>query len=363
MKTTILLLVTACVIAAELPVQIRARDPLVLYAGRWTDDEAPRARWSGASLRFRFNGQAAQVLLDGDGDNRWQVSVDGVATQVLTLSRGSGVYAVAEGLAMGRHEVELFKATEGFTGATTCRGIRLPAGGSLVKAKPRVRSIEFIGDSITAGYGIESNDRNEHFSPATENAWYTGGAIAARRLDADYYGVAWSGGRLSQGEGVQVPPLWSKTEPDGADWDFARHQVDAVVVNLGTNDERFDKPWDGVKYREALRGFIAGIRARYPKAHIFATIGPMTLGPNADIQHACNEIAAERRKAGDGKVHAIDLFLQDESTGFAADWHPSRKGNERMADMLVTAVSQALGWNAGPVGAPAPVRPPVRSGR
>ena len=51
--------------------------------------------------------------------------------------------------------------------------------------------MEVIGDSISCGYGNEAANEHEHFSPTTENAYFSYGAIAARAFNADYTCIAW----------------------------------------------------------------------------------------------------------------------------------------------------------------------------
>ncbi len=53
--------------------------------------------------------------------------------------------------------------------------------------------MEFIGNSITCGYGIEAGSKFMHFSDSNENHYYTYAGIAAHRLNAESMAVARSG--------------------------------------------------------------------------------------------------------------------------------------------------------------------------
>ncbi len=59
--------------------------------------------------------------------------------------------------------------------------------------QPRDRRLLFIGDSITAGYGVLCNDTAAPFAAETESAYHTYAAVAARALDADAHVIAFSG--------------------------------------------------------------------------------------------------------------------------------------------------------------------------
>ena len=68
--------------------------------------------------------------------------------------------------------------------------------------EPRQRRLLFIGDSITAGYGVLCNDSARPFAPETESALHAYAAVAARALEADAHVIAYSGkGDASSREG------------------------------------------------------------------------------------------------------------------------------------------------------------------
>lgn len=333
--------------ASPLPLAVPAGDSHLRYSGRWDTRDAagPRAMWSACSVSLRFTGSALNVTLGGQGGNAFQVAVDGKPTAVITLADGQTLYAVASELAKGEHTVELCKRTEAFAGIVQVKGFQLAAGGKLLDLPKVTRRVEFIGDSITAGYGNEAASKEEHFKNQTENAWLAWGAVAARALKAELMCEAQSGiWLMDNGKDEPMPKRWDRTFPNdaGTTWDFTRWQPDAVVVNLGTNDS--NRPIDAKTWSDAYRAFIARIRAAYPKAHLFLTIGSMGHGPNGVIPGLNTAIAEACRKSGDAKVHALALANQDGANGIGADWHPSVKTHQLMADAITAAIGKELGW-------------------
>lgn len=121
--------------------------------------------------------------------------IDGAAPfKVAFTGEKDSVVTLATALPRGQHTVELMYAIEGYQRRPEFRGFLLDEGCQLADA-PRLpeRKIEFIGNSITCGYGVESSDPNEHFSDETENHYYTYAAITARNLKAQHVAVARSG--------------------------------------------------------------------------------------------------------------------------------------------------------------------------
>jgi lysophospholipase L1-like esterase len=209
------------------------------------------------------------------------------------------------------------------------------------------RRIEFLGDSITCGYGNEAKSKEEHFTNGTENAWLAWGAVAARSLQAEVSVEAISGIWLQQPPDAKkkpLPAIWDQTLPfsSQAKWDFSKWQADVVVVNLGTNDS--GKPIDGDTWTTAYRGFIAQIRKAYPNAQIFLTIGSMGHGPQGIIPKLNTQLVTALAAEGETKVHAVALNNQDQRNGIGADWHPSVKTHQLMADQIAAEIRTVMQW-------------------
>lgn len=332
---------------SPLPQVLSPNDAHLRYSGRWdTGDVAgPRAMWSACSVSLRFSGSALNVTLGGQADNAFQVVIDGKPASVITLKDGQALYPVASHLPKGEHTIELCKRTEAFIGLVQVKGFQLEADSRLLDLPKLERRVEFIGDSITAGYGNEAASAEERFKPQTENAWLAYGAVAARLLKAELMCEAQSGICLvANGTEESMPRRWDRTffYEAGSLWDFTRWQPDAVVVNLGTNDAF--RQIDAGTWNDTYRAFIARIRAVYPKAHLFLTIGSMGHGPNGVIPELNAALVESYKKAGDARVHGVILALQDPANGYGADWHPSAKTHQLMGEAMAAAISKELGW-------------------
>ena len=335
---------------APLPLPVPPTDANIRYVGRFdTRDQAgPRCAWSASTVALKFRGTALNVQVKEQGHNFWQVVVDGKPTEVLELQGGEHLYAVAAGLPEGEHTVELVKATEGHVGVTQFTGFQLSAGGKLLPVPARARSIEVIGDSISCGYGNMAASKEEHFTPRTENAYYTYGAIAARQVGADYVCVAFSGKKMWPDN--TLPELYDRalTFDGSSQWSFSKSTPDVVVINLATNDFGRKNPeeagWIG-----AYKAFIRRLRGHYPKARIYCAIGTM-MGdwgankPLTTVRGYLAKVVADCAAAGDTQVQIIDFGVQDMKNGIGADWHPSKKTHELMGDKLAATLRKDMGW-------------------
>lgn len=340
---------------AALPAQPLAQvlppdDPRIHYGGRWDrrDPAGPRAAWPGSAVTVRFRGTRLNAVVHEPNANRYEVFVDGARTATLAPAKGTNLLRVADGLADGEHTVRLVKRTESFFGVVQVRGWQLDAGADLLDSPRPVRALEFVGDSITCGYGNEAPDQTHKFNAETENAAAAYGFLAAQALGADYTAVAWSGKRLWPGNSIL--DLYGRILPqdESSAWDFAAaRQPDAVLVNLGTNDFAGGNPeeegWIG-----AYVAFVKRLRAQYPSARIYCVVGPMMSDAWSASKTALTTIRGYLRRvvaeSGDDNIAFIEFPMQDGKLGFGADWHPSRKTHQRMAEQLASTLRTDLGW-------------------
>lgn len=156
---------------ADLPVTVAPDHALLLYSGRREDSKAGEVRlgYSGARVRMAFEGSAVGMRMASAKPNWVEVFIDGQRVGKMKIEE-DGVYHLKGDLGPGLHTVEIVKATEGMVGPVIFRGFGLSEGGRVVEwPGKQTRRIEFIGDSITCGYGIEVDDPKVHFTPETEN--------------------------------------------------------------------------------------------------------------------------------------------------------------------------------------------------
>ena len=340
--------------AGALPVEASVTSANVRTMGRfdWLDAVGPRCQWSASAITLRFRGTACNAKIrDSSGADRLQAVIDGKPGSVLTLEKDEHLYRVANGLPNVAHVVTLFKRTEAFVGIVQYTGFQLSAGGKMLAPPlPPKHRLEVIGDSISCGYGNEGANQNEHFTPATENAYLTYGAIAARKFHADYTCIAWSGRKMWPDN--SIPEIYDRVLPTdaGSAWDFTQQVPDAVLINLATNDFGRDNP-DEKGWTDAYEAFIARVRKNYPKARIYCAIGSM-MSDNYPAGHRALstvraylvKVAADERASGDANVSVLEFDVQDGKNGIGADYHPNVKTHEIMAARLAEALTRDLKW-------------------
>ncbi len=178
----------------------------------------------------------------------------------------------------------------------------------LCAAAPAVRTILFLGDSITAGYGV---DPSEAYPAIIEDKIKAEG-WPFKVINAGLSGDTSAGG-LSR-----------------LDW-LLRNRVDVLVLELGANDGLRGLPIENT--RKNLQAIIDRTRQRYPQVKII--IAGMKMPPNwgEDYSHQFEKMFSDLAKKN--KAALVPFVL--EGVGGVAKLnqpdaiHPTAEGHKRVA--------------------------------
>lgn len=224
--------------------------------------------------------------------------------------------------------------------------------GTVRPAEKKKRTIEFIGDSITCGYGIDGNV-SMIYSTAIEDVRRSYAGRLAEALDADAAFTCFSGfGIVSgyTGDGVKntqilVPDCYEKVgfcdQPipghervNNYEWDFSFFQPEQIVINLGTNDLSYTKgePEKEQEYIDGYVAFLKTVRRRNPDAAILCVLGLMGTGLNDSMVRAVERYQSE---TGDLRVQARPVADQLKEDGYVPDFHPTPVSDQKLADQLL----------------------------
>jgi lysophospholipase L1-like esterase len=320
-----------------------------------SDTVGPRFSWPGSAIAATFTGTGLSVKLRDSGTNQFAVVIDRRAPVVLSTNKTTDTYSVASNLPTGQHSVLITKRTESYVGVVQLLGLAPQGGALVVSPMPLARRIEFIGDSITCGYGTLGSSALCHFTPDTEDETSAYGALAAAQLNAQQTAIAYSGiGMYRNGGGDTantMPTRFQRTLADdpASTWTFNTPPPHVVVVNLGTND--FGRGDPGPPFQQAYVAFLRQLRARYPDAHVICTLSPMLsdgypAGVMARTKAATYIKAAvqQRIAASDAHVSYFEFDEQRPAAGYGCDFHPNAKTQQFMAAKLVPVIRSLTGW-------------------
>ena len=260
------------------------------------------------------------------------VIVDGVKVdraQCRITSTGSVELVLAENLPAGNHTFEVYRQTE-HRGAEVGISSIVMNGSFNEKPEDNRLYIEFIGDSISTGYGaLGVAGAEQADSPLWQDATVAYPYLTAKALNADFSDVCYSGlgckygysGSLS----MQTVYTAQRYQYDKTtQYNFNARQPDVVVLALGTNDiaNQDDAALRKIGYQEMLDL----VRAKNPNSKIVWIYGMM--------KDADNEMIAALIEENGGAAEGLfSLELVTNTSG--AGWHPSDAGQAKFAEDLV----------------------------
>lgn len=345
------------VYAADKNKVIDPDNPSITFVGRIDNSVKSQKSfdWPGVYFKCRFTGKSLGLKLVGNKQIYYNVFVDNIQSVVASVNENEIIW-VAQNLKPGTHTLQVFKRTEAFLGISVFKGLVIDENAEVLPWNGSAsRKIEFIGNSITCGYGTEGKDKSEHFKPETENNYTSYAAIMSRAFNADYHIIAHSGKGVvrNYGDSLKVsiapamPVLFNQTFDNNAAplWDFTSWKPEIVVINLGTNDFTTQPFPDKIVFQRTYENLINRVRGVYGNIHVFCIVGPM-------INEPCYSYVKEmvenfRTLYNDENVHfiGIPVELTNGIGDLGSDYHPSSQGQKKMAALIAPVVASVMGWD------------------
>lgn len=324
---------------------------------------------SGSGAEYTFTGTKCEVTILGDNvaassvENQYArvaIYVNGERVVDELMKDAEKTFKVFESEEAEDVDVRIVKLSESANSTMGIKNIKVTSKDGIKPVEKKEHSIEFIGDSITCGYGVDDDNCNNHFSTATEDFTKSYAYKTAKALDADYSAVSYSGYGIISGYttgdkvNTLVPDYYDKLgfsygyfngeiAPDSVKWDFEKAQPDVIVVNLGTNDSSYCGSDEDrrAEFTDAYADFLKDIRSHNPNAKILCTLGIMGDSLYGDIESAAAKYTEE---TGDANVACMKFDVQLYADGWVADYHPTEITHTKAAAKLTDEIKELMGW-------------------
>lgn len=211
--------------------------------------------------------------------------------------------------------------------------------------------IEFIGDSLTCGYGIDAGAYGS-FTTSTENFTKSYAYLTAEKLGADCSAVCYSGYGVLTGyteNGVindkvvmnEYDKACHLTGQEDIMWDFSRVKNDLVVINLGTNDTSYcaDSTYGRQRFTDAYVNMLLTVREKNPDAYILCILGDMN-----NSLYPCVETAAARfrEQTSDTRAEAFSVEFKMGENDIVIDGHPGYLSNFHASEILTQKIQTLI---------------------
>lgn len=314
------------------------------FIGRFDFSTQGKAQftWPNSALEFQFVGTQASIKITSEKTLRFLVNVDGQSRDLFTTS-GEAVYPLVSRLPNGKHTVRITRVSESFTGVSAFTSMPYVDGKLLSAPNNTHRKLLVIGDSITAGYGVEGENEHCDYAIETSNSQLTYAALTANTLHADLHTLAWSGIGVWRSYGEVTPKNPTITvrqkrilaDDAHSVWNPAHFQPNAILINIGTNDY-----WEGSsrEYKAHMQKLIKTLREDYPNQPMYLIVSPMLSGDARASQHK-HLISLQTEN-----IQVLDLGRIEQGDGLGCHYHPNIITQQKLAKKLTTQLQLDLDW-------------------
>lgn len=329
-----------------------ADDARINYVGRvdFSDPKKPKMWASGAYIVIRFKGTYCDVKLNdeviyGMVHNYIEVKLDDTPAFRMQLKAKENTISLVKNLRDKEHTLVICKNTESENGYLELIGFNCD---KLLNPPPaKKRKMEFIGDSITCGFGadeseIKCGEKGSQWYDQ-HNAYFAYGPNTARNLNADYHLSSVSGIGLVHSccdKKILMPQVYDKINmaKNELTWDFTRYQPDVVTICLGQNDG----VQDSALFCGAYVKFAKTLRSYYPKAKLIFLSSPMA---DATLKAALVKyiLAVKTSLIAEGEKNIGSYFFEKQAKKGCGS-HPSLEEQQEMAIALTRYMKEEMHW-------------------
>lgn len=233
---------------------VPATSPLLAWQGRTlvNDDMSSRSfSWPGVRFSAVFRGASfmtlqtmmnntvarAKVLIDGMEASWTYLSDSLLGDQYLLFTGFNSTDPTPHNITLIHTSEPSYQGSLNFFMKPTI--VSITTDGELLPPPQLPRALEFVGDSLTVGYGANGVAPCPGTLLSEDNS-VTWGNLLCERFNANCSIIAWSGiGMYENSRGEMypetMPGVYTRTlgAVEGPEYDFTSFSPDAVVINLG----------------------------------------------------------------------------------------------------------------------------------
>ncbi len=322
-----------------------------IYGRTMTDETGLLISWSNSGVELRFKGkrlEASFASYQADQPVYVKAFVDDLPPQRFCLF-GPYLKIVIDCEKDKTHKVKLLRVSEGST-CLTFKGFSVfgKAPEILEPEKDKALKLEFMGDSITTGWGVLAPKSQMGYNTYEQDSTKSYAYLTAELLDAEIRTEAMGGQGVYRtcggNEGVQFKSMFDMVLNNRDNlmdipnvYDHSQWTPDVFVLNCGSNDVPGGTS-NEIMYDEG--GFLLDkIRHTYPKAKIIWLYGMM----NSNYIPTLKKLISDKRRDGDKNVYFLPVdLIYGKKDEVGAVGHPNVNASIRVSKKLAALIKKIL---------------------
>ena len=302
--------------------------------------------YTNSYVEFKVKGESLSAIMR-TGDNLdvdapgLRVYMDGVEYKEIVLDKTKDrvkIWDLPSDAAFKQHTIRIVKMTEAQMSFAAIGNIEVEGELERMERVPDHRKkFEFIGDSITCGFGVRGAPEAE-YTLRDEDGEQSYASFLTKTLDLNSRWVSVSGyGVFADYNGNPMdvlPKVYGYTN-----WFYDREELndhsefepDVIVVNLGTNDSgHFGEHNILHGFKAAYESFLYMLRTYHRDAVILCVIGTLSPAACAPV----GEVVAKMKGEGFKDLYLLGLPVHYPEKDGMGSFHPSAKTHKKDAERI-----------------------------
>lgn len=276
--------------------------------------------------------QFIKVYIDGELETKIELKETNYSLPILNLNEG-------------KHIIKVIKINEIQYSRLGLIGFEFNNVDIVDEEKNNNSKIEFYGDSVTCGFGILSNAKDDKTLMEDEDSSISYASLASEKLGFDFSLISYSGISLTDKLNISGVPFDILSIFDTSNlvnkWDFNNFICDYVVINLGTNDDAAYKSLNKQNekllalnsFKEKYIKFIDVLKSIHKNAQIICVSNVMNV-LHQDIIDVIKDVVNKENIKHSNSIHYLELVPNNDG----ALTHPSKEAHKINADILADFV-------------------------
>ncbi len=307
-------------------------------------DGVPRFSWSNSGVEFCAKCDRLTVHFgeyNAEQPVYFKIYVDSVEIKACVI--GKSVTAVVENLRDRIHKIKIIRISEG---STTAYIDKIEICGKSpefsMPADTKKLKLEFLGDSITSGYGVLAAKSRTAYYTYEQDSTKSYAYLTAQALGADIRTECISGQGIvhSSGEnvGIKFVDIFDMIARRKPGYKCDGYIPDVFIINGGTNDKLSHVTPD--EFVNGALELLTAIRKMYPSTPIIWMYGAMVHVFDESIVKAVHQF----NKHDKNTYCLIVKSIYDYKNQTGAAGHPNVNGSIRCAGILKRKIAEILSF-------------------